>query len=65
MSHGKYWTAEEVFDGRVRVRVRVTLPLDEDTADMTDICLTSPPHSQMSLQSLSLMTFTCDISILL
>ena len=37
---GKYWTAEEVYEGPAA-------PLDEDTADMTDICLTTHPPSQM------------------
>ena len=40
MLHGKYLTVEEVYD-------RTAAPLDEDTADMTDICLATHPPSKM------------------
>ena len=40
MLRGKNLRAEELYDGK-------QLPLDQDTADMTDICQTTHPPSQM------------------
>ena len=40
MLHGKYLTAEEVYDGPAA-------PLDQDTADMTDFCPTTHPPAQI------------------
>ena len=40
MLRGKYLIAKEAYD-------RTAAPLDEDTADMTDICLATHPPSKM------------------
>ena len=69
MLHGKYLTSEEVYD-------RPAAPLDQDPADMTDEQHTLPPKCNangwtccnslnlVSLQSISLKAFTCEIYIL-
>ena len=47
----KYWRAEEVYDGPAA-------PLDEDTADMTDICLTHTLPHKYNANELDLLWFT-------